>query len=253
MPPCIIHSRQAEASRRQKNAKCVSSVELPSLYSEHDTIDLSPRFSVGLSDPTAGPQAYTDQVNPFGFSVRATANGSMTQDTFYDYCSMFVKNLPDDQGPGGKPVIILFDGHSSRWNLAALDHLTANNVYPFFFPSHTSVWTQPNDNGANLRFHKCVENAIKRLRGTGNKNTVWFYNTVIRWAWADFLELERMELLNAHENSTTSAYRVCGFAPFDPDPDAWRQVLMTLGKNVEEMKKDSKTGKKRKQDDEVEY
>ena len=85
-----------------------------------------------------------------------------------------------------------------------------------------------NDNGANLRFHTCVEEAIKRFRNTGAKNTVWFYNTVLRWSWDEFLRWERQELVHAGENSTTSAWRVCGFYPFNPNPDTWKQLSRSL-------------------------
>ena len=59
-----------------------------------------------------------------------------------------------------------------------------------------------------------------------------------------------MELRHAGENSTTSAYRVCGFHPYNPNPDAWRQVLCTLGKQNDELKKEKDDGKK---EEELEY
>ena len=59
-----------------------------------------------------------------------------------------------------------------------------------------------------------------------------------------FLEKERMELLNVGENSTTSAYRVCGFYPFNPDLVAWQQVLLSLGTQIEEVNKKDDDGKR---------
>ena len=56
-------------------------------------------------------------------------------------------------------------------------------------------------------------------------------------ACLDFLTKERKELLHAQENSTTSAWRVCGFFPFHPNPDNWKEVLSTLGKQNKELEK----------------
>ena len=150
--------------------------------------------------------------------VRAIKNGSMTQDIFFDYCCHFVKHLPEGLGKDGKPSILFFDGHASRWNLPAICYLQEHSVHLFFLPSHTSVWTQPNNNGLNIRFHKYVKDAIKCLRNIGAKNTAWFYNTVICHAWYDFLSRERQELLGTRVNVTTSCYAKTVFSPFDPLP-----------------------------------
>ena len=61
-----------------------------------------------------------------------------TREVFY-YFLHFAKNLPEDMGKGGLPVIIFFDGHTSRWNLPALCFLMENNIHLFFLPLHTSV------------------------------------------------------------------------------------------------------------------
>ena len=140
----IVHSHQAES--KKMNAQD-DDVRLS--YSEDDKIFVNPRFSVGLADPNAGPKSFLDHQNPCGFCVRATKNGSMTQESFFDFCVHFVKNRRA-QNDTDLPHILFLDGHASRWNLAALRYLMANKVYPFFLPSHTSVWTQPNNNGPNI-------------------------------------------------------------------------------------------------------
>ena len=175
--------------------------------------------------------------------VRATKNGSMTQDIFFDYCCHFVKHLPPGFRKDGQPVILFFDGHSSRWNIPAIRYLQTHNIHPFFLPSHTSIWDQPNNNGPNIRFHKCVKDAIKRLCYIGAKNTVWFYNTVLHHAWLDFFNRERQELLGTGVNATTSSYAKTGFHPFQPTPETWRHVLGSLGKLNALMKKGTKSEK----------
>ena len=159
----------------------------------------------------------------------------MTQDTLFDFGVHFVKgkkNQGDDQ-----PHLLFLDGHASRWNLEALCYLMGNKVSPFFLPSHTSVWAQPNNNGPNFCLHKCVESALSRLRGSSAKNTVWFYNTVIRHAWRDFVQREREELLNTGTNTTTSCWSKTGYYPFNPRPESWRHVLGTLGKQNKRVKR----------------
>ena len=89
------------------------------------------------------------RVNPTGTEVFVTKSGSMTKDRFPAFCNHFVQNLPEGQGKGGLPVILIFDGHASRWNFTGLKLLLENNVYCLCLPGHTSIWSQPNDGGAN--------------------------------------------------------------------------------------------------------
>ena len=54
------------------------------------------------------------------------------------------------QGKDGEPVFLFVDGHSSRWPLRALRHLQDHNVFCIVLPSHTTIWSQPNDAAANV-------------------------------------------------------------------------------------------------------
>jgi len=85
--------------------------------------------------------------------VETTGSGSMTQEVFLVYAKHFVSCLPSNH----QPVILFLDGHGSRWNLDALQFLMSNCVFPFILPSHTSIWSQPNDAGVNKCFHSAVE------------------------------------------------------------------------------------------------
>ena len=62
------------------------------------------------------------RVNPTGTQVFVTKSGSMTKDRFPAFCHHFVQNLPEGQGKGGLPVILIFDGHASRWNFTGLNY-----------------------------------------------------------------------------------------------------------------------------------
>ena len=133
-PPMIIHSHQAEATNKSKSSTPSTASKK---YSRDDEINVPSRFIEGLANPNAGVEDTDEIKNQFGFSVRSTKNGSMTQDTFYDWCLHFIKHLLEGQGKGGKGHILFLDGHASRWNLPALRLLMDSNVFPFFYlPTH---------------------------------------------------------------------------------------------------------------------
>ena len=110
-------------------------------------------------------------------TVKTSNSGSMTIELFIDWCDHFIENTlkPRGLGPGapalpcfplgtrpfiiatlalagGKPVLLFLDGHASRWSLAALLKLRDNNVFVFCVPSHSTIWSQPNDAGCNASF-----------------------------------------------------------------------------------------------------
>ena len=63
---------------------------------------------------------------------------------------------------GGEHVFLFLDGHASRWSLAGLAKLRQNNVHVICVPSHTTVWSQPNDNGINAA--EKVRSTAPRIR-----------------------------------------------------------------------------------------
>ena len=74
----VIHATQTKVDKKKK------------AYTEDEEIKLAERFGDGLRNPKAGPKAFTEDNNPYGFCVRATNNGSMAQDSFYDWCLHFI-------------------------------------------------------------------------------------------------------------------------------------------------------------------
>ena len=74
-------------------------------------------------------------MSPYGISVAVTKKGSMTKELFPTWCRHFVENLPKGMGKGGKAVILIFDGHASRWNFAGLQYLlnwrTTSSAYAY--------------------------------------------------------------------------------------------------------------------------
>ena len=69
------------------------------------------------------------------------------------------------KGTSGNVKTALFlDGHKSRWIYEGLSHLHKNNAIAICLPSHTSIITQPNDNGINVKFHEEMGAAMKPWR-----------------------------------------------------------------------------------------
>jgi len=141
--------------------------------------------------------------------VSTSSKGSMTQVLFYQFCEHFVESLPSHQGKKGSPVILFLDGHASRWNVAALRYLMLNNVFPFFLASHTTIWSQPNDNGTIKRLHSCIADATLNHR-RWNNTSIGYFNKIIFEAWEQFIQRETSDLLSGCNNATSSLLRYGG-------------------------------------------
>ena len=73
----------------------------------------------------------------------------------------------DSQGFGkkhGHPIILLLDGHTSRWSYKGLNTLIEAGIFPFFIGSHTSAWHQPNDCGINALWKAEYGKAVQLWR-----------------------------------------------------------------------------------------
>ena len=95
-----------------------------------------------------------DEGAPDGQTLRiglaVTPNGSMVLELFEKWCHFFVHEcLEPGQGTRQRPVLLFLDGHASRWTVAGLGYLREHHVYPICVPSHTTIWSSPNDAGPN--------------------------------------------------------------------------------------------------------
>ena len=97
-----------------------------------------------------------------GFPVVVSSNGSIDLENFPKMAYHFISTLPEGYGKGGKPVILIMDGHSSRWSPLALKLLKENNVHMWVIASHSSAWGQVGDVGPNSKFKKWY-NKFSRL------------------------------------------------------------------------------------------
>ena len=90
----------------------------------------------------------------------------MTRELFKDWSEYFVKRMTRS-GYGrkhGKPMILVLDGHTSRWTHQVLKTLIEGGFFPFCIGSHTSAWAQPNDCGVNASFKATLGRMIHRWR-----------------------------------------------------------------------------------------
>ena len=150
-PPFIIHSNRTKKRYKKSLTPADKHGPIPPKKQK-----ISDKF---LSNLLHLEEIEEEKRNPLGISVNTSSTGSMAQEIFFNYCEHFVKSLPKDQGKGGLPCILFLDGHVSRWNVAAMRYLMLNNVFPFYLASHTTIWSQPNDNGTIKRLHLCIEAA----------------------------------------------------------------------------------------------
>ena len=96
------------------------------------------------------------------FSAHLPPNGSQDKTGFERWYKCFVKTAREGKPDNAKTFLYL-DGHNSRWTYEGLTFLADNNVVVICLPSHTSIITQPNDNGINAVFH----------RHTGDRAQIW--------------------------------------------------------------------------------
>jgi hypothetical protein len=213
-PPVIIHSRKGE---------------------DRDPEDVCDRLKTCLVniDGTSGCSKIEDafkQNDKHGFLVLATPNGSMTQSAMLPFARHFVNNLPTNRLKD-EPVILFLDGHSSRWDISTLNFFFENNVFPFLLPSHTSIWSQPNDCGPNKRLHGCISEANRQLRSTRiDKNfQPKHWNQIFRNGWELFLTREQNDFRINGSNTASFAYVKTGLEPFNPKPSSWQDAISTIG------------------------
>ena len=128
----------------------------PSTQSKRETPWITRKYLEGICEY----DAEGNRTNPTGIRVFVTKSGSMTKERFPSFCKHFVDHLPEGQGKGGKPLILVFDGHASRWSFEGLKFLLDNNVYCLCLPGHTSIWAQPNDGGVNASYKSVLGDAV---------------------------------------------------------------------------------------------
>ena len=182
--------------------------------------------------------------NASGINVFVTKNGSMTKAAFPGFCRHFVNNLPAGQGKGGEPVILVFDGHASRWNFLGLKYLMENNVFCLCLPGHTSIWAQPNDGGVNASWKSTLGAAIRSWRNRHralpgsekiNKMRRADFNEIVQGAWLAWEAGQHTELVSpAGGNAIVTSWKGTGLEPYDRSGGLfWSAAIAKFGHREE--------------------
>ena len=150
------------------------------------------------------------------------------------------------------PLILLIDGHSSRWTYPGLKTLIDAGIYPFFIGSHTSAWAQPNDVGLNMSWKSKFKAAVKQWRLNNpfspfdriayNKCCVAAiqaleYELAVnleKWkakfkAWKQCDSPEVLKPKGKADNVITRMYERTGWWPLKKDSELWQKSIDTLG------------------------
>ena len=121
---------------------------------------------------------------PDDFCLHLSPNGSQGKVGFERFCKHFINHARKGMDDNTKTFLYL-DGHNSRWTYSGLTYLADNNAIVICLPSHTSVITQPNDNGINQQFHEDMADATREWRQEhgGLRMQKGDANLVIAKAW----------------------------------------------------------------------
>ena len=177
-------------------------------------------------------------INDSNIDVATSQSGSMTKVLFPCWCEHFVKFLPKGSGKDGKPVILVFDGHTSRWTYEGLQLLLDNNVFCLCIPGHTSIWAQPNDCGPNSSlksiigsklsdyrlYHHQVPGVERAMKFTQND-----FNGCFVQAWKAWQEKMDGMMERLGKNAITSGWRGTGLHPFDRYAPRWQGAIARFG------------------------
>ena len=162
----------------------------------------------------------------------------MTKELFPAWCRHFVTNLPKGMGKGGKSVILIFDGHASRWNYDGLKYLLENNVFCLCLPGHTSIWAQPNDCGPNSSLKSRLGDSVARFRSShrgipGCERLMRFtrpdFNQIFVEAWRTFADRSQRELEETGTNAIKSGWMRTGLCPYNRRPPNWEAAIARFG------------------------
>ena len=85
-------------------------------------------------------------------TLSSTENGCQDHSSMLDAYKRFDKYLDEENIV--RPVVVLSDGHSSRFDFAALKFLCEKSIHSFIMPPDTTVVTQLLDQSPNTRLNQ---------------------------------------------------------------------------------------------------
>ena len=169
-----------------------------------------------------------------GIDVSVSSSGPMTRVLFPQFVKHFIRNLPASQGKGKEPVFLFLDGHTSRWSYQGLSELKENNVHVISLPSHTSIFSPPNDAGVNASFKHFYADAVAKWRSTHapvnyGKMQRDDFNQIFGPAYMAWSKMQEERLAASGCNAITSAWNNVGLITGDRNNEFWTRAIATIG------------------------
>ena len=96
---------------------------------------------------------------PQGWSVTSSQSGYVNATAWRLFADQFVSASGASEA---NQQFLYIDGYEAHWDEAALKFLLENHVHVMFLRSHSSITTQPNDNGVNQLWKECYSRAYAK-------------------------------------------------------------------------------------------
>jgi hypothetical protein len=139
----------------------------------------------GGKDTLPGNLVHGLQAGDF-IAVTCSESGYCDHDAFSVYKELLLKRY--DGAAADKPRMLFLDGYDSHFEPESMRDLMDNDVSAFFLQSHSSIVSQPNDNGPNAVLEQKFSEHYSqwRLSHPNVPLLPCFFNEIFRTAFADF-------------------------------------------------------------------
>ena len=117
----------------------------------------------------------------------------------------------------------------------ALRHLQEHNVFCIVLPSHTTIWSQPNDAGTNRAVHKVLQEMLSKWTGVHRrpqhtKITLDVWNGLFVEGWAKFVDDQHDQLKVDGTSNIVKGWENVGLITGKiADSAFWKHAVATLG------------------------
>lgn len=233
-PPMMLIADKSSETEIDKMSK-LDRDEALMHQSADDEIEVSESLLDGWLDPHIPGVPHSS--NKYGMIQVGTASGSQLRRTFYMMCLHFKDNLPHDQGPNGRGVILTLDWHASReCPQSLIEMLLKYNILIAVLPSKTSIWSQPCDNGKNLKVLKAISRASAKAGMLNSKSlSLADANIYFREGLEKSCDEENNDLRKLGTNVNVRSFEKTGLYPQDYFNKGWADSTKFFGtmRNIE--------------------
>jgi hypothetical protein len=163
----------------------------------------------------------------------------MTKEIIFDWGCHVIKNLPHDQGPNGKGVLLNLDFHNSRMNVKfQWFMLMKGSVFVNHGPSHTSTCGQPCDLGSNMCMHQAVATVAEdNAKLSSESNSMFLNNRNVYEALCLQTDTQNDELRRTGRNAGVSGFKKSSLHPFSYSGSKFQEAEVQFGKLAKVLKR----------------